>query len=298
QPPFGSANVGDITTPRAIDTARLFYAKPSAQHILRDSILMLRISRLRSPAPARSGSQTGFPHQFGNEIAPAAAIALTQFLVDARAAIGAAAGFVNRRDHLTQTLTPPGTATRRTSLSRIEAGPTNFECSTHQRYRKLMSMSSDAGVLHDRSFAKYAAAFFKKSSSSRNVSFSRRNRLISSSWLTALGLPRNNSFGVGRGRPSTCSLQSRNIFGRIPSDAAISETDCLPSITKRTASSLNSRVKTRRFSPMDTSSPDTICRLSWCPQFQGNSTASLAVTPATYNYNDRIERSAFRLSSV
>jgi hypothetical protein len=64
-------------------------------------------------------------------------------------------------------LPPPG---------RVEAGSRDPQAFTHESHWPLAAVASDAGVLHCDSFAKNAAAFFKKSRSIRSRSFSRRNR--------------------------------------------------------------------------------------------------------------------------
>src|SRR5207247_330095 len=46
---------------------------------------------------------------------------------------------------------------------------------------------------------------------------------------------------------------------------------CPPVVTKRTASSLNSRVKCRRIGFTDTSRPEHVPSLFWCPLNQGKS---------------------------
>jgi len=115
----------------------------------------------------------------------------------------------------------------------------------------LLPVPSHAGVLHDRSFAKYAAAFFKKSRSWVTNSSSRRKRRTSCSALATLPCPGNTSVSVSS-LASTCCFQWRSISQRIPSCSATLDAE-LPFCTSRTASNLNSRVYFR-FADMNTSS--------------------------------------------
>src|SRR4029453_7361060 len=97
--------------------------------------------------------------------------------------------FMNGANDHSQTLVGGGPRTGRSSLGGIETGATNFQHPAHQHHWKFLTMNSNAGVLHVHSFAKYAAAFFRKSRSCSRRSTSRRNRLSSSSWSLLLPWP-------------------------------------------------------------------------------------------------------------
>src|SRR5687767_15419353 len=70
---------------------------------------------------------------------------------------------------------------------------TDLEDLTHPRDTKLFAVSSDKGVLHLSSLAKYAAAFFKMSRSSLTCSNSRLSRATSSPSVPRRPLPGNRS---------------------------------------------------------------------------------------------------------
>src|SRR5216683_5405150 len=190
--------------------------------------------------------------------------------MDARTAISRPTRFMNRPDYRSQTLVALASGTRRSSLRRIEAGAANSQQPAHQRQREVVTVNADAGVLHSFSFAKYAAAFFRKSRSCSKRSTSRRKRFSSDSWPLPRPWPGKRFFFSLRGSPSTCRFHARNMSGRIPSLPATSAIDCWPSATNLTASSLNSRVNCRLLSPMNTSNPEQYhSGLSRCPRNQG-----------------------------
>src|SRR5258706_6180035 len=259
QPAFASANVGNITTPGAVEAARFLYSEAPAQHIFSYSIFMFRVRGQRPIATFCLGPQARFTHQPSNSIPAAGSPRSPQFAVDPRTAVCSPTGFINGSNNHSQTLIFCGPRTGGSSLCGIETGATNLQHPAHQHHRKFLTMNSNAGVLHDRSFAKYAAAFFRKSRSCSRRSTSRRKRRSSSSWPLALPAPMKTFFRA-RGKPATCRFQLRSMSARIPSRPATALTDSWPSLTSRTASNLNSRVNRRRFPPMNTSFPNSIVR--------------------------------------
>src|SRR6185369_11680156 len=236
-------------TPNAICAANFFNLEAALQYITGHGLTMVRISGLGSPTQSRARAQARFTHQAGDPLAPATPATGTHFAMNARTAIGSFAVLMNGGNQGPQYYILPRSNTRLSSLSGIETRATNLQYATHRSQRKLMAIQSNAGVLHDFSFAKYAAAFFKKSRSSVTRTSSRRKRRNSSSWLVTRPWPRKMSLAASF---STCRFQLRTIDARIPSAAATLATDC-PCLTSRTASSLNSRVNCLRFSDMNTS---------------------------------------------
>ncbi len=165
-----------------------------------------------------------------------------QFPMDARTAISRPTRFMNRPDYRSQTLVALASGTRRSSLRRIEAGAANSQQPAHQRQREVVTVNADAGVLHSFSFAKYAAAFFRKSRSCSKRSTSRRKRFSSDSWPLPRPWPGKRFFFSLRGSPSTCRFHARNMSGRIPSLPATSAIDCWPSATIRASSQRTQRL--------------------------------------------------------
>src|SRR5262245_19794255 len=260
QPAFASANVGNITTPGAVDAACFLHSEAPAQHIFSYSIFMFRVRGQRPIATFCLGAQARFAHQPSDSIPAAGSPRSPQFAVDTRTAVSSPTGFMNGSNDHAQTLVFFGSRTGRSFLGGIEAGATNFQRPAHQHHGKFVTMNSNAGVLHDRSFAKYAAAFFRKSRSCCSCSTSQRKRLTSSSAPLAFPWPMKMLFFCAGGKPATCRFQLRSISGRIPSRSATSVTDSLPSLNSLTASNLNSRVNCRRFPPINTSCPISIVR--------------------------------------
>src|SRR5438132_1318927 len=75
-------------------------------------------------------------------------------------------------------------------------GQTISHAAAQQPHRELLAVTSDAGVLRHRSFAKSAAAFFKTSRSWVTSSSSLRPRRTSCSGLATLPSPGNTSVSV------------------------------------------------------------------------------------------------------
>src|ERR1044072_949833 len=262
QPPLAGANIGNVSTPDAIRTTNFGHAEASLQYFVRYSITMFRIGGLLTPAPPRAGAQPRCTHQASDALSTAAPATGAYLAMDAWCAVGFSTALINGANNGAQDLIFPCSRTAGSPFRRIEAGATNLQCSTHREHRKLLPVQADAGVLHGFSFAKYAAAFFRKSRSSVTRANSCRKRRSSCSRLVTRPCPRNTSFKEPS-LPSTCRFQARNISGRIPNWAATRETDC-PLFTKRTASNLNSRVNCLRFCDINTSHPKSINRV-----FQG-----------------------------
>src|SRR4030095_3276839 len=277
QPAFAGADVGNISTPDAIEAASLRYPKPPLKHILSHPVFMIRGSSLRTIRAFSFGTQTGGAHQPRDPISAQPLTLIAQFPMNARTAVSGATSLINGVDARPQTLITMRSLTRWPTLRRIVARATNLQHTTHQRHRKLITMGMNAGVLHGRSFAKYAAAFFRKSRSCSRRSTSRRKRLSSSSWSLLLPWP-VKTFRAERGNPSTWRFQARSMSGRIFNLWATSLIDCWPSITNLTASNLNSLLYCRRCPAMNTSShKQYLAGVSRCPPNQGKATVSLCL---------------------
>src|SRR5215470_10065169 len=126
--------------------------------------------------------------------------------MDAWRAVSFSTTLMNGGYECPQDLILPCARTTGSTFRSIEACPTNLQCATHNHHRKLLPVQADAGVLHDFSFAKYAAAFFKKSRSSVTRARSCRKRRSSCSWLVTRPWPRKISFKEPS-LPSTCRFQ-------------------------------------------------------------------------------------------
>jgi len=112
---------------------------------------------------------------------------------------------------------------------------TDFQRSAKCSYRILLPINLHKGVLHLRSLAKYAAAFFRISFSSRKRRFSSSRRAVSDCSLF---------FGRPRLLLATSPVAfswSRHLYNwlrRIPSSKAISYAGLSASLRSRTASNL------------------------------------------------------------
>src|SRR3989454_7371236 len=129
-------------------------------------------------------------------------------------------------------------ATLGSSSPRIVAAATDVQDGTHTQDAKFPAMLTDEAVLHGHSLAKYAAAFFKISRSSRSRSFSRRRRA-------------NSSWGAGcRPRPGNATVPcwSSSVahlykwLRRRPNSRATAAAGRPEDFQSRIASSLNSLV--------------------------------------------------------
>src|SRR6185436_10541038 len=222
QPTLGGPNVGYIATPRAICASNLLHAKSPLQQVIRHHLTMFGVGRRWSPAQSSARPQPRFTHQPSNPLPTATPATFPYFPMNARATIGGSTVLINGRNQRPQHRIFPSSGTRYAPLSRIETGARYLQYPTHRSQRKLFAITANAGVPHDFSFAKYAAAFFKKSRSSVTRANSRRNRRSSSSWLVTRPWPRKIS-----GSPlSTSRFQLRTIEVLIPNAAATLETDC------------------------------------------------------------------------
>src|SRR5687768_920133 len=92
-----------------------------------------------------------------------------------RTAVALLAGSVNCANLQEQPVSLARPFARGPPLRRVEPGSADAQHPTHQVYSELAPVLRDAGVLHSDWFAKYAAAFFKKSRSWVTRSSSRRS---------------------------------------------------------------------------------------------------------------------------
>src|SRR5918911_1888558 len=166
QPTFHGSNVSYISTPNAIRIPDRRHAEAPLQKVTRHRMSMFRVGCLRSPTPLHARPQSRLLHQPHNALSSAVPATCTHLSMNPRTTVSLPAALIESGNQRPQNLVFTGSGTWHSSLGRIEAGSTNLQDSTHRGQRKLVSMQPDAGVLHDFSFAKYAAAFFKKSRSS------------------------------------------------------------------------------------------------------------------------------------
>src|SRR5688572_23395259 len=170
---------------------------------------------------------------------------IAQTTDDARPAITAVTALVNCGD-LGIEGGIPDCPFARLSLSRLAiSGSRHLQHSAHSAHTKLVAVLFDPGVLHRDSFAKYAAAFFTISKSSRALSNSRRSREFSASTSAS---DRFTAVAAGRSVVPNLLVRPRSSqFRRLPSGipnrfaAVLTPTDSL----NLTASTLNSSVYCR-----------------------------------------------------
>ena len=182
-------------------------------------------------------------HHAGNAFAANTESFTSQCGVDARTPVRLTAGCVNdsyARQYLLIALLTFG---RFAVSPRVVSGLRHVEKATHHRYAKFVPITMDAVKSQRDSFAKKAVAFFRKSRSSVTRFSSRCNRRSSSSADLSFPFPGNEvtpSFAKAR-------LQRYNCSTLRPRSAATSAIDRVPSLLRRIASILYSRVYDARF---------------------------------------------------
>src|SRR5207237_528451 len=136
-----------------------------------------------------------------------------------------------------------GAGTQRPGQPGIEPAATHVQHPTHPDHAKLRPMIADEGVLHGRSLAKYAAAFFKMSRSSVIRASSRFRRVSSSAAFACRPEP-------GNAPAPWVSSSAAHLYSRlrgIPNSRATSAAGRPDCLSNWTASSLNSLVNRWRW---------------------------------------------------
>src|SRR2546425_742888 len=238
QPPLGRRARRDVTCPAAVERGHL---KATLQPIGgRRRPIRLRGAPIPStPLP----TQPVEPHQPRHPLPTARPVLGRDLAMDRGPPIPVRVIGVYRRDRPPHPRVRLSPGTRRPPPPRVVTRARDRQHPAHERNRKRPFLPLDASVPHGDGFAKYAVAFFRKSRSWRNSSFSRRKRRSSSASvaLTAPSLaPVPYCF---RHRPSTpsgtfnSSATSRNGrpagAGYPPSHCECS--GCRPSALKATA---------------------------------------------------------------
>src|SRR5438094_6373288 len=151
----------------------------------------------------------------------------------------------------------------RPSSPGIVAAAAHLQHPAHPPDRELLDMVVDEGISQAESRAKYAAAFFKMSRSSRSRAFSRRRRVSSSALGARPPLPGN----AASPWVSTSCCHLYRWLRRSPNSRATAAAGRPEDFQSRTASSLNSLVKCGRFAIGHL--PETIVPFLRCPRKWG-----------------------------
>src|SRR5256712_6334135 len=154
------------------------------------------------------------------------------------------AGLVMQADDLRSQLTiRHGAGTHGPGQPLIEPTATHVQHPAHPHNPKLPAMGAHEGVLHGRSLAKYAAAFFKMSRSSVSRATSRRRRARSAAGAGCRPEPGDDASWCA----SNWAAHLYSRFPGIPNSPATSAAGRPDCVRSRTASSLNSLVNRCRW---------------------------------------------------
>src|SRR5690606_8997147 len=178
----------------------------------------IRVARVRGTdeLPPPLAHQPVLAHQPGNPLARGGQPLSPECRVYPERSVATAAPAVSCAHVDAQTLVR--SHSRRTSTrclachGVVEAAPAHLEQPAHEPHREQAPVSIDGGVpvAHRDSFAKYAAALFRKATSWRSLAFS-RSSLLTASWsLGSRPWPGNTSDTAAPWRASTFLRHSRS----------------------------------------------------------------------------------------
>src|SRR5712691_2464155 len=239
QPPRLGRNKRDIPHPDAIGSAD---AEGAVEQVIRDRVTVTRL-RGHPKAARAAGFNPRLPPQPRHPMAPADDATRLQRAPGLHRPIRFATFAVYALDSNEQRPVFAHAPALRARFPRVETAAAYPQQATQAAHRMLSSLRFDKHVSQLDSLAKKAAAFFKMSRSSRSRSFSRFSRVSSSA--SSGCWPRPGNARVPRDRSSACHLY--NWFRRMPSSRATCDAARPERSSRRTASSLNSFVKTLRF---------------------------------------------------
>src|SRR3954464_9847714 len=297
EPAFRRPQIRDVRGPHPIALALHRHTELPVELVRRQRQGMARLGR-HAETPWTDAPQPIKAHEPRDALLRTPDPLRAQLGVDLRGAVALMTRRMGRADREAQPLILRSAVAGAPLVRRVEARGRHPERPTHESRLELAHMLSDAGVPHRDSFAKNAAAFFRKSRSWRSRSFSRRKRASSCSAVSGRGSrsvvssslyprrlpgPGKISFGFAPlGAAAICLAQTRSRSGPSSSSSA---TRCRltpvanRSFINRTTSTLNSGVCCRARFPlvvlMNTSSKHYLR----CPPNRVNSTLSSAATP-------------------
>src|SRR5260370_783025 len=233
QPAFVGPQVRDVRRP---DLVRRCRSEVSVEQIRGHRQTVFRV-RGDLVAPLVTGMDAILTHEPLNALLAGGEASQPQFTHHPRTAVSALEFNMNGANHGQRLIVRQPLAIRRAAtLPRSVAADANVEHDAHFGQRKRLGMRANPGVLHRTSRAKYAAAFFMISFSRLSRAFSARSRdnSIASGVTTLLPAPAS--------LPAAAALiQLRRVWSLRPSSFAAAGIVC-PSVTRLTASSLNSAV--------------------------------------------------------
>src|SRR3954469_13874347 len=292
EPAFRRPQIRDVRGPHPIALALHRHTELPVELVRRQRQGMARLGR-HAETPWTDAPQPIKAHEPRDALLRTPDPLRAQLGVDLRGAVALMTRRMGRADREAQPLILRSAVAGAPLVRRVEARGRHPERPTHESRLELAHMLSDAGVPHRDSFAKNAAAFFRKSRSWRSRSFSRRKRASSCSAVSGRGSrsvvssslyprrlpgPGKISFGFAPlGAAAICLAQTRSRSGPSSSSSA---TRCRltpvanRSFINRTTSTLNSGVCCRARFPlvvlMNTSSKHYLR----CPPNRVNSSVS------------------------
>src|SRR5207302_10464103 len=168
------------------DAVHAMHVELPLEPIGRDRMRVLRVGGADTPTARRAANQAVGPHE-PRDALPADTNALRpELLMHAGGAVGLVAPPMRDPHVEQQPLVGAAVRAARAAAPRLEPGRRDIEHAAHESHGVLVTMTSDAGVLHRDSLAKNAAAFFANSASCLSVAFSRRRRRTSCSSVSPL----------------------------------------------------------------------------------------------------------------
>src|SRR3954451_19670017 len=268
EPAFRRPQIRDVRGPHPIALALHRHTELPVELVRRQRQGMARLGR-HAETPWTDAPQPIKAHEPRDALLRTPDPLRAQLGVDLRGAVALMTRRMGRADREAQPLILRSAVAGAPLVRRVEARGRHPERPTHESRLELAHMLSDAGVPHRDSFAKNAAAFFRKSRSWRSRSFSRRKRASSCSAVSGRGSrsvvssslyprrlpgPGKISFGFAPlGAAAICLAQTRSRSGPSSSSSA---TRCRltpvanRSFINRTTSTLNSGVCCRARFPL------------------------------------------------
>src|SRR5690606_18952087 len=237
----------------------LRHVERSVQGVLSHRQAMRGLGR-RTPFADALGSNLRSAHQLGNSVLAYAQTLCAQLPRDPRASIAATRAPVRFANLIEQPTIGSCAGALRPIQPGVVARGRNLDHRAHQLHCKAASVVLDGSVLHLCSFAKNAAARFKKSRSCVTRASSRRSRTTSS--CSAFTAPR-----VLPAAPASRSsrIQRCSTLAFTPSSRATCVTGLPESFASRTACDLYSSLYWRR----DLRSDISNLRFRYCPPYEG-----------------------------
>src|SRR4030095_8558539 len=208
KPALCGFNISDVPDPGLIDLPAI---ESAGQYVGSDRIAVSRVGR-DSEGSLINGAKTLSLQALANSFMADWNSAIPQTTYDPWPAIAAFAALVYRRDRGIESRVGHRTCTGVSLFPLAVSRSRYLQLPTHSSHAVLVAIRFNPDVFHRDSFAKYAAAFFTISKSSRVLSSSRRSRLFSASASAS-----DRFMGLANSADSSLPARPRLIqFRRLP----------------------------------------------------------------------------------